>query len=170
MRTDRRRRLLKDKIKSLNSLRKIISSLKARGKVVVFTNGCFDLLHYGHAKYLEEAKRKGDILVVALNSDKSVRRIKGNSRPIVSERDRISLIAALESVDFATIFDEDNPLAVIKELKPDVLVKGADWSRQKIVGADSVLSRGGKVSTIKLAKGRSTTNIINKIAKTFKQA
>lgn len=159
--------MLKEKIKNLNSLKKIILKLKKRGRKIVFTNGCFDLLHYGHVKYLEDAKSKGDILVVAINSDASVRKIKGKKRPIMAQEDRLSLIAALESVDYAVLFNEETPLKVIKELRPDVLVKGADWGRKQIVGSDTVLSYGGKVSTIKLAKGRSTTNLIKKIAKIF---
>ncbi len=167
MRIDRRRRLLKDKIKTVSSLKEIVLGLRGKGKIVVFTNGCFDVLHFGHAKYLEDAKRKGDVLVVAVNSDSSVRKLKGDKRPIVAEKDRAGLIAALESVDYVTIFDEDTPLRVIKELKPAVLVKGADWDKKDIVGADYVLGRGGNVATVKLLEGRSTTNLIKKIAKLF---
>lgn len=159
--------MIKEKIKTLSEFKKIISNLRRKGKVIVFTNGCFDLLHYGHAKYLEDAKKKGDCLVVAVNSDASVRSIKGNKRPIVSEDDRASLIAALESVDYVLIFDEETPLSAIKELKPDVLVKGADWNKNNIIGANFVSSYGGRVSTVKLLKGRSTTNLIKKIAETF---
>jgi len=133
---------------------------------VVFTNGCFDILHCGHAKYLEAAKRKGDILVVAINSDASVKRIKAKTRPIVGERNRLSLVAALESVDFVIMFKEDTPLKVIKEIRPDILVKGADWTKDEIVGGNFVNSYGGKVKTIKLTKGLSTTNLIKKIVKT----
>lgn len=158
--------MLNAKIKSRKALKDIITRLKLRGKKIVFTNGCFDILHYGHAKYLEDAKRKGDILVVALNSDASVRRLKGKSRPIVSESDRAKVIAALESVDFVTIFNENTPWEIIKLLAPDVLVKGSDWDKSNIVGADIVQSLGGKVYAIKLAPGRSTTNIIKKIVKT----
>ena len=153
------------KIKNLRELRKEISRLKAKGKRVAFTNGCFDLLHYGHVKYLEDAKRKGDILVVAINQDASIRRIKGDKRPIVNEQDRARIVAALESVDYVTLFKEDTPLKVIKLLKPDILVKGADWNKDNIVGADFVLSYGGRVATIKLVKGRSTSGLIEKIAK-----
>lgn len=159
--------MLKEKIKNLNALKKIILRLKAKGKKIVFTNGCFDLLHYGHVKYLEEAKGKGDILVVAINSDASVRKIKGNKRPVVTGKDRPSLIAALESVDYVVSFNEETPLKVIKELKPDILVKGADWDKKQIVGSDVVLTYGGKISTIKLIRGRSSTNLIKKIAKIF---
>jgi D-beta-D-heptose 7-phosphate kinase/D-beta-D-heptose 1-phosphate adenosyltransferase len=156
------------KVKNLAQLKRIISRLKITGKKIVFTNGCFDILHYGHAKYLEEAKRKGDILVVAVNSDSSVRKIKGNKRPLVNERCRLNLIAALESVDYVTLFNESTPLKVIKELKPDVLVKGADWNRNDIVGRDFVKGYGARVSTVRLVKGLSTTNLIRKITKAFK--
>jgi len=159
--------LLKEKIKHLNALKKIIFKLKKKGKKIVFTNGCFDLLHYGHIKYLEDAKRKGDILIVAINSDASVKKIKGNKRPIVNQQDRLSLIAALESVDYAILFNEETPLKVIKELRPDILVKGADWDKKQIVGTDFVLSYGGRISTIRLTKGRSTTNLIKKIVEIF---
>jgi len=158
--------MLNDKIKGLKSLKKEISKLKKAGKTIVFTNGCFDLLHYGHAKYLQDAKNKGDILIVGINSDSSVKRIKGETRPIVKEKDRLRLVAALESVDFVLKFSQKTPLSLIKEIQPDILVKGADWNKEKIVGSDFVLSHGGKVLTIKLCKGLSTTNLINKIAKT----
>ena len=155
------------KIKSRAQLKGVLSRLKARGKSIVFTNGCFDLLHYGHIKYLADAKRKGDILVVAINSDASVKRIKGRKRPIVKQLDRARIIAALEAVDFVTIFNEDTPINVIKLLSPDVLVKGADWGKNRIVGNEFVSSYGGKILNIKLAKGRSTTNLLSKIAKSF---
>lgn len=154
--------MLNEKIKSLRGLKKIVSGLKKRGKAIIFTNGCFDLLHYGHVKYLEDAKKKGDILIVAVNSDASVRKIKGDKRPIVNEGDRQGIIAALESVDYVTLFKEETPLELITELKPDILVKGADWNRNNIAGGNLVLSLGGRVLTIKLLKGRSTTNLINK--------
>jgi rfaE bifunctional protein nucleotidyltransferase chain/domain len=167
MRTSRRKPLSGSKIKKLPQLKNITRRLKAQGKRIVFTNGCFDLLHYGHARYLEEAKAEGDILVVAVNSDASVRRIKGRDRPVVNERDRAGVIAALESVDFVVIFSEDTPLDTIKAIKPDILIKGADWSKRNIVGADFISEYGGRVSRIKLIKGRSTTKLINKIVKTF---
>lgn len=159
--------LLEKKIKQLKELQEIIARLKAKGKKVVFTNGCFDLLHYGHVQYLEEAKRKGDILVVALNSDASVRRIKGKKRPLVSQKDRLKVVAALESVDYVVVFEEDTPLKAIKLLKPDILIKGADWQKSNIVGGDFVTSYGGRVATVKLSAGRSTTKLIKKIAKLF---
>jgi D-beta-D-heptose 7-phosphate kinase/D-beta-D-heptose 1-phosphate adenosyltransferase len=158
---------LKEKIKPLSSLKKIIAALRKRGKSIVFTNGCFDLLHYGHVKYLEEARAGGDILVVAVNSDASVRKIKGRKRPIVNEGDRLKTIAALESVDYVVLFEEDTPIRVIKTIKPDILIKGADWNRNDIVGGNYISSLGGRVVTIKLVKNRSTTNLIRKIAKVF---
>ena len=167
MRTNRTVRLLKEKIKPLSSLKKIIAALRKRGKSIVFTNGCFDLLHYGHVKYLEEARAGGDILVVAVNSDASVRKIKGRKRPIVNEGDRLKTVAALESVDYVVLFEEDTPIRVIKTIKPDILVKGADWNRNDIVGGNYISSLGGRAVTIKLVKNRSTTNLIRKIAKVF---
>ena len=160
-------RPLEDKIKNLRKLKNIISYLKSKGKKIVFTNGCFDLLHYGHVKYLQEAKKKGDILVVGINSDASIKRIKGNKRPVINERDRLGLIAALESVDFVALFKEDTPFKMINFLKPDVLVKGADWNKNSIVGKALVSGYGGRVSTVRLVKNRSTTNLIKKIAKAF---
>ena len=164
MRAHRTGRLLKEKIKSLSALKRIIAAFKKSGKRIVFTNGCFDILHFGHAKYLEDAKRKGDILVVAVNCDSSVRRIKGAKRPVVSQDYRLGMLAALESVDYVFLFGEDTPLKVIKALKPDILVKGADWHKGSIVGSDFVKGLGGKVATVKLVKGLSTSNIIKKIA------
>ncbi|RKY31879.1 MAG: D-glycero-beta-D-manno-heptose 1-phosphate adenylyltransferase [Candidatus Omnitrophota bacterium] len=158
---------LASKIKTQARLKKIILKLKAKKKKIVFTNGCFDLLHFGHVKYLEEAKSKGDILVVAVNSDSSTMRIKGKKRPLTPQADRLRIIAGLESVDYVTLFNETTPLKVIKKFKPDILIKGADWNKKKIVGNDFVASYGGKVATIKLAKGRSTTNLIKKIAAKF---
>lgn len=167
MRASRGSRWLEAKIKKLNTLKKIISKLKAKGKKIVFTNGCFDLLHYGHIKYLQEAKKKGDILIVAINSDASVRRTKGKKRPLVNEKDRLRIVAGLESVDYVVLFKEDTPLKTIKLLKPHIIVKGADWSKSDIVGSNFVLNYAGRVSRIKLVRGRSTTNLINKIAKAF---
>ena len=135
---------------------------------MVFTNGCFDLLHYGHVRYLEEAKQKGDCLVVAINSDSSVKRIKGARRPLVGQKDRLRIIAGLESVDYVTLFHEDTPLKVISLVKPHILVKGSDWDKSDIVGKDVVLGYGGKVMTVRLVKGRSTRNLIKKIARTSK--
>jgi len=157
--------LLTEKIKSLNALKRITAGLKKQGKKIVFTNGCFDLLHYGHVKYLEDAREKGDALIVAINSDASIKKIKGKNRPITSQKDRSSIIAALESVDYAVIFNETTPIKVIKALKPDILIKGADWQKNNIVGSAFILGNKGKVLTVKLVKGRSTTNLIHKIAR-----
>ena len=160
--------MLKDKIKGLPELKRITLRLKKLGKKIVFTNGCFDLLHLGHVKYLEETKKKGDILIVGVNSDASMRRLKGSKRPIINQADRMGLIAALESTDFVVVFNEDTPLKLIKELKPDILAKGADWSAGDIVGNDIIMKAGGKVARIKLLKGRSTSGLIKRIAERFK--
>jgi rfaE bifunctional protein nucleotidyltransferase chain/domain len=159
--------MLEKKIKSPEQLKKILAGFRKQKKTMVFTNGCFDLLHYGHVKYLETAKSLGDILVVALNSDASVRKLKKRPRPVVKENYRAKIIAGLESVDYVVIFNEDNPLRLIKYLKPDILVKGADWKQDNIIGARFVKSYGGKVKTIKFEKGFSTTKIIKDIAKAF---
>ena len=159
--------MLESKIKTLKEIQTLFPRLKAKGKSIVFTNGCFDILHYGHVKYLQEAKQKGDILIVAVNADSSIRRIKGRNRPIVSEKNRVRMIAALEGVDYVILFTEVTPLKVIKAVKPDILVKGADWKKAEIAGADFVRSYGGRVLTVPLVKNQSTTNLIRKIAKTF---
>ena len=151
------------KVIPLARLKRKILQLKQEGKRIVFTNGCFDILHYGHVKYLQDARQKGDYLVVALNSDSSVRKIKGRSRPIIPQADRMRTLAALGCVDFVVLFNEDNPLRLIKELKPDFLIKGSDWDKKSIVGADFVESYGGSVLTVNLVKGRSTSKLIEKI-------
>ncbi|WP_085516493.1 D-glycero-beta-D-manno-heptose 1-phosphate adenylyltransferase [Marivirga sericea] len=130
---------------------------------IVFTNGCFDILHLGHVDYLEKAASKGDKLIVAINTDASVSKLKGPNRPINNENARARVIAALSFVDAVTFFSDDTPLTLIKQLKPDVLVKGSDYNISNIVGADVVMANGGKVETIELVEGYSTTNIINKI-------
>jgi len=145
----------------------VISRLRARGRRIVFTNGCFDIVHHGHTRYLEAAKACGDVLVVGVNSDASVRRIKGPRRPLVCQKDRAAVIAALASVDYVVIFNEDTPLKTIQRLKPDVLAKGSDWSKGAIVGSDVVCASGGSVVRLPLLEGRSTTNLIKKIAKTY---
>ena len=155
------------KVKTLPELKKISKNLRKNAKKIVFTNGCFDLLHLGHIYYLEKAKKKGDILIVALNSDSSVRRIKGSKRPILPETDRARIIAALESVDYVVVFNEITPLKVIKALKPDVLIKGRDWKVDDIVGKDVVRSAGGRVATIPFLKGRSTKLLIKKVVRKF---
>lgn len=167
MRTCRARINLEDKVKSLKELQAIAKKLHLQKKNIVFTNGCFDIIHYGHVKYLQDAKKKGDILVIAINSDASVKRIKGKKRPIIGEKDRARVIAGLLSVDFVVIFNQDTPIEVIKSIKPDILVKGADWDKNKIVGYDFVTGYDGKVCTIKFINGRSTSKIIKKIAKNY---
>lgn len=167
MRNDRTRTLRGAKIISITSLKRKIKRLKQDGKRIVFTNGCFDILHYGHIKYLQDAKAKGDYLVVAVNSDSSIKKIKVKNRPVVGQADRLKVVAALGCVDFVVLFKEDNPLKIIKALKPDILVKGSDWSKKRIVGASFVESYGGKVETINLVKGRSTSAIIEKIVRDF---
>lgn len=140
-----------------------IKKLKEEGKKIVFTNGCFDIIHAGHVDYLEKAKSLGDVLVVGLNSDASVKRIKGKDRPINIQEHRKRVLEALKPVDMVIIFDEDTPERLIKEIKPDVLVKGGDWKIENIVGADFVQSYGGKVFTIDFVYDISTTKIIEKV-------
>jgi D-beta-D-heptose 7-phosphate kinase/D-beta-D-heptose 1-phosphate adenosyltransferase len=155
------------KIKNITQIKKIISRLQAKGKKIVFTNGCFDILHYGHVKYLQDAKKLGDFLVIGVNSDASIKRLKGKDRPIVQEKDRLRTLAALGCVDFLVKFSQDTPRELIKRLQPDILVKGADWKGKTIVGSDIVKNYGGKVKTIKFIPGRSTTKLIRKIAAKF---
>ncbi|MGM0579575.1 MAG: D-glycero-beta-D-manno-heptose 1-phosphate adenylyltransferase [Bacteroidota bacterium] len=150
-----------DKIYSLETL--IKKREEWNGQKVVFTNGCFDILHLGHVDYLEKAAAKGDKLIVALNTDASVSKLKGPARPVNNQEARARIIAALTFVDAVVFFSEDTPLSLIKQLKPDVLVKGSDYKTSNIVGADVVMENGGKVETIELVEGYSTTNIINKI-------
>jgi D-beta-D-heptose 7-phosphate kinase/D-beta-D-heptose 1-phosphate adenosyltransferase len=140
-----------------------VEHLRHSGNDVVFTNGVFDLLHPGHVRYLQEARREGDALIVAVNSDRSVRMIKGPARPITPERERAEVLAALASVDAVVVFDEDNPQQVIDRLQPDVLVKGADWAPDAIIGRETVEARGGRVVRIALADGYSSSAIIEKI-------
>jgi rfaE bifunctional protein nucleotidyltransferase chain/domain len=155
--------MIRNKILSPTALSGI---LRKRGrKKVVFTNGCFDILHAGHVTYLEKARKLGDILVVALNSDASTKRLKGPERPVNPLRDRSRVIAALESVSFVTSFGQDTPLEVIRKLKPDVLVKGGDYEAKKIVGYEEVTASGGSVKTLPFLEGRSTTKIIARAKK-----
>lgn len=149
-------------VATLKNIKGIINSLKEQGKKIVFTNGCFDLLHVGHVRYLKEAKSLGDILVVGVNSDSSVKVLKGPTRPIQNENDRAEILSELKSVDYAVIFDEETPLNLIKEVSPHILVKGGDWKIESIVGADHVLSHGGQVLSLQFVDGRSTTKIIEK--------
>ena len=158
---------MRAKILPVLELRNILSLLRATGKTVVFTNGCFDILHTGHTRYLARAKALGDILVIAVNSDTSVRTIKGDQRPINTEAERMEVLAALESVDFVTLFSEPDPFRIISELQPDVLVKGGDWPIEQIIGRDIVEARGGKVVNVPYLEGASTTGIIDKIVKIY---
>jgi len=151
------------KIQSLDSLASRIGQLRSDGRRVVFTNGCFDLLHTGHIELIEKARERGDVLVVAINSDASVRRLKGRSRPILPEEERARILAALAAVDFVCVFPEDTPLETIRKLRPDVLVKGADWRETGIVGQDEVEGWGGEVVVMRLVEGRSTTGIVDRI-------
>lgn len=142
-----------------------INKIKSEGKKIVFTNGCFDLLHVGHIRYLSQAKDLGDILIIGLNSDKSVKKLKGNNRPINSFEDRAKLLAALKSVDLVIMFEEQTPENLIKEIIPDVLVKGGDYNIEDIVGYQTVIDNGGQVKTLSFYEGYSSTNYIDKINK-----
>jgi D-beta-D-heptose 7-phosphate kinase/D-beta-D-heptose 1-phosphate adenosyltransferase len=153
------------KIGEIHEIKAIVAKAKSEGKKVVFTNGCFDLMHRGHLHLLREAKKLGDLLIVGMNSDRSVKKIKGPERPILPAQERAELIAALEMVDYVTSFDEPDPYAVIKELRPNVLVKGGDWAKEGIVGREFVEEEGGKVAVIPYLEGYSTTEIIQKIRK-----
>jgi rfaE bifunctional protein nucleotidyltransferase chain/domain len=145
-------------------VRALCSRLRGEGKRIVFTNGCFDLLHAGHAQYLRRASALGDVLVVGLNSDASVRRLKGEGRPMQKAADRAYLLASLSCVSYVTVFPEDTPARLIAEVVPHVLVKGGDWRGKEIVGSDVVRAHGGVVKTIRFLPGRSTTSILDKAA------
>ncbi|HSE37562.1 MAG TPA: D-glycero-beta-D-manno-heptose 1-phosphate adenylyltransferase [Blastocatellia bacterium] len=151
------------KILDLQVLLSKREALRREGRTVVFTNGCFDLLHLGHVRYLAQARSLGDALVVALNSDRSVRELKGEGRPILSERERAELIAALQAVDYVIVFDERTPRELIAKLLPDVLVKGGDWLPDEIVGREEVEAAGGRVLSLPYVEGSSTTDIITRI-------
>jgi D-beta-D-heptose 7-phosphate kinase/D-beta-D-heptose 1-phosphate adenosyltransferase len=151
------------KIINLKDLLEKISLFHRQGKKIVFTNGCFDIMHVGHVRYLIAAKAKGEILVVGLNSDKSVNAIKGEKKPIICESQRAEVLAGLWCVDYITVFNEPDPLKLIQAIKPDVLVKGADWSEDKIIGADFVKKKGGRVVRVPLVPKISTSSIIQKI-------
>ncbi len=155
------------KIKNLSQMKAIMVRLKKRGRKVVFTNGCFDILHVGHVRYLNKAKRQGDVLIIGLNTDRSVRAIKGEKRPVVPEKERAEVLAALECVDYVVLFDDPNPLVLIEALQPDVLVKGADWPRSQIIGREIVEKSGGRVVRVPLVAGASSTGVIEKIIKAY---
>jgi rfaE bifunctional protein nucleotidyltransferase chain/domain len=144
--------------------------LRRNGKRVVFTNGTFDILHRGHVEYLQAARRLGDVLVVGLNTDASIKRIKGDKRPINHNRDRAIVLASLGCVDYVCFFGDDTPLKLIKAVIPDVLVKGADWAADAIVGKDVVEAHGGVVRRITLTRGRSTTNVIQEVLRKYGSA
>ncbi len=150
--------LLKDNIE-------IINRIKAERKKIVFTNGCFDLLHVGHVRYLAQAKKLGDFLIIGLNSDSSVKELKGEDRPINSFEDRATLLSAIESVDLVIMFEEQTPENLIKDIVPDILVKGGDYNIEDIVGYQTVMQNGGQVKTLSFYDGYSSTNYINKIKK-----
>lgn len=152
-----------EKLIEKENLDNIIKKLKSENKKIVFTNGCFDILHAGHVRYLKESKKFGDILIVGLNSDVSVKKIKGESRPINPEMDRAEVLAGLEAVSYIVLFDEPSPVKLLEEIKPDIYTKGADYTVETLPEAKTVLSYGGKIEFIKFLEGRSTTKIIDKI-------
>lgn len=158
---------MKNKIVDLDTLLKIRERAKREGKKIIFTNGCFDILHRGHIEYLEEAKKLGDILIVGLNSDESVKKIKGEKSPIVPEEDRAFVLSALGCVDYVCIFDQETPEQLIKNLVPDVLVKGGDWEKENVVGKEFVEESGGEVFTIEEIEGKSTKKIIQTIIERY---
>jgi len=151
------------KVRGLLELVEIVRERRALGHQVVFTNGCFDLLHRGHTRLLQQARELGDLLIVGLNSDASVRRVKGPSQPVLSEEERAEMLSALASVDYVVFFDDPDPGSTIAALQPDVLAKGADWAKDQIVGRETVEGRGGRVVTIPLVEGSSTSGIIDRI-------
>lgn len=153
------------KIVSLKTLKRHIAKLRPNGKKITFTNGCFDILHFGHVTYLQAAKKKDRILIVGLNSDSSTRKIKGRGRPINPERMRAAVLAALSCVDYVTLFNEETPYKLIQAVKPDILIKGADWKGKEVVGSDIVKRNGGKVELIRYVPQFSTTKIIRSIQK-----
>ncbi len=154
-------------IVTLKKLKKILEKLRKQNKKIVFTNGCFDIIHSGHIRILKKAKEKGDVLIVGLNSDKSVRKIKGKKRPIMNEKDRALILDSIRYVDYVVLFDEETPYNLIKEIEPDVLVKGSDYKLSEVVGADVVIKKGGEVFLVPLLKGKSTTNVIERILKKY---
>ncbi|MGD8762017.1 MAG: D-glycero-beta-D-manno-heptose 1-phosphate adenylyltransferase [Desulfobacteraceae bacterium] len=158
-----------EKILTLEALQPELLKIRKSGRKIVFTNGCFDILHVGHVRYLAAAKSAGHILVVGLNSDESVKIIKGPKRPIVNQHQRAEVLASLQSVDYVTLFGEADPLRLITALKPDVLVKGADWEADEIVGADVVTAQGGKVMRIEMVADASTSTIIERIVERCKE-
>ena len=160
---------MREKIKTKDDLHRIVEDLKKKGKRIVFTNGCFDLLHLGHIRYLEKAKSLGDILVVGVNSDRSVRNLKGPKRPILSQEERAEILSGLGCVDYITVFDEQTPLELISSLQPHTLVKGGDWTKETTVGKDVVERSGGEVVILPFEEGSSTSNLIETILKRYEK-
>ncbi|MGM9994234.1 MAG: D-glycero-beta-D-manno-heptose 1-phosphate adenylyltransferase [Candidatus Avigastranaerophilus sp.] len=148
-----------------SELNNLLKQLRAQGKTIVTTNGCFDILHVGHVRYLEKAKSFGDVLIVALNSDKSVKSIKGDSRPINNENDRAEILSALRSVDYVVLFDEDSPIELLLQIKPDVHTKGADYTAETLPEAKGIIEAGGRIEFISFVEGKSTTAVIEKMCK-----
>ncbi|PYV34650.1 MAG: D-glycero-beta-D-manno-heptose 1-phosphate adenylyltransferase [Acidobacteria bacterium] len=159
-----------EKILPLERAFEVVDDLKRQGKRVVFSNGCFDLLHPGHTRYLAEAKKLGDVLVVAVNSDRSVGELKGPGRPVQTERERAEILAALAAVDVVTIFDDRTPRALIARMLPDVLVKGGDWAISEIIGREEVLAAGGRVVGIALSPGFSSSRLIETVVERFESS
>jgi rfaE bifunctional protein nucleotidyltransferase chain/domain len=157
--------MMTGKIRQQAELLNIVEKEKTSGKVIGFTNGCFDILHLGHIRYLSEAKKECDLLVIGVNSDGSVRRLKGDGRPVNAQEARLEVLAALECVDFLALFEEDTPEKLIENVTPDILFKGGDWNEDTIVGADHVKAHGGKVRVIPYVEGYSTTDLIKKLRK-----
>ncbi len=153
------------RVVSRDEMARIRDEARSAGRAVVFTNGCFDLLHRGHVDLLRFARDKGDLLVVGLNDDASVRRLKGEGRPLVPQEDRAAVLAALAAVDYVVLFAEDTPLELIRKLLPDVLVKGADYRKEDVVGASEVAAAGGRVELAPLTEGRSTTGLVERLGK-----
>ena len=160
--------MIENKILPLDEVKDLRDKARSEGKKVVFTNGCFDILHSGHVDYLTKAKECGDILIVAINSDRSVRRIKSERRPIMDETNRSFIVANLKPVDYVFLFEEDTPARIIDYLIPDVLVKGADWDEDKIVGRDTVVNNGGEIKRIEFVSQLSTSKIIETILSRYK--
>ncbi|MCD6221226.1 D-glycero-beta-D-manno-heptose 1-phosphate adenylyltransferase [bacterium] len=154
-----------EKVKNFTQIAEIVNELKRKGKKIVFTNGCFDILHSGHIKLLKKAKELGDVLILGINKDKSIKKIKGKDRPIMDEKQRIEIISAIEFVDYVVPFGDITPEKLIKRIKPDIIVKGGDYKKNEVIGKDIVEKYGGKVYIFPLVKNISTTKIIKKIKK-----
>jgi D-beta-D-heptose 7-phosphate kinase/D-beta-D-heptose 1-phosphate adenosyltransferase len=158
---------MREKIKEREDLRRIVEDLKSKGKRIVFTNGCFDLLHIGHVRYLEQARSLGDILVVGVNGDRSVRELKGPHRPILPVEERAEILSGLSCVSYITVFDEATPLELISSLQPHVIVKGGDWTKEGTVGREVVERSGGEVVILPFVEGSSTSNLIETILRKY---